>query len=62
MAKKYTRAQWNAYHSGRGYRLGYEKRAIEFKNPNNKNSFRKGYSSIGKRLDKYKKIPRKKKS
>ena len=55
-SKKYTRNQWNAYHSGRGYRLGYEKRKIEFKNDQNKASFRKGYANIGKKLDKYPKI------
>lgn len=56
MAKKYTRAQWNAYHSGRGYRLGRERRGIDFKNQNNRASFQAGYKNIGKRLDRYKKL------
>ena len=61
MSKKFTRNQWNAFHSGRGYRLGYEKRMIDFKKPENRASFRDGYRAVGKNLDRYAKIPRKSK-
>ena len=42
----YTAAQKRAFHSGQGYRLAEEQKAIAFKNPDNKQSFINGYKSI----------------
>ena len=42
----YTAAQKRAYHSGQGYRLAEEQKAIAFKNPDNKQSFINGYKSV----------------
>ena len=55
----YTDAQKKAYHSGRGYKLGYSDRRIEFKNEENKEAFRAGYRSVD--PQKYPEIKSKKK-
>ena len=42
----YTAAQKKAYVTGKAYRLGREKKVIPFKNADNKESFRAGYSAV----------------
>ena len=57
MAKKkskYTSAQRNAYHSGRGYAMAYNDKGIEFKSTSVKESFQAGFKSQN---DKIKKNP-----
>ena len=47
MAKpKMTRAQQRAFDSGQGYKLGQHGKAINFKNEENRDSFRAGYRSL----------------
>ncbi len=54
MAKgKYSAGQKRAYYSGQGYRAGYEKKEIPFKNPKNKQSFREGFASVKVVVDGY---------
>ena len=59
--KKYTHAQRKAYYSGMGYRVAYEGRGISFKSAERRKSFQEGYSSIRDKLDRYPKLPLKKK-
>ncbi len=51
--RKYTAGQKKAYYSGMGYRAAYERKEIPFKNESNKESFRQGYRSAGKKVSKY---------
>lgn len=64
MAKGYSAQQKRAYYSGLGYRLGYEKRAITFRSPENRRSFSDGYNASGRVIakspKKYPKIRKKK--
>ena len=45
-SSKFTAQQKASYHSGRGYRLGRERKGINFKNPANRASFSAGYNSV----------------
>ena len=45
MAKrKFTRAEKMAYHSGKGYAMGYKRKGINFEKPNLRASFQRGYN------------------
>ena len=41
---KFTRAERQAYHSGKGYAVAHKKRGINFKFDNLKRSFARGYN------------------
>lgn len=60
---KFTPSQRQAYNSGMGYRVAYDKRGIEFSKPELRDSFRKGYTKAGKMMAKtpakYPKLKRK---
>ena len=43
---KYTKQQRKCYEQGKAYRLGEQGKAIDFKNPENRNSFMAGYLDI----------------
>ena len=59
--QKYSAGQRKAYYSGQGYRAGYEGKAIPFKNPKNKQSFREGFASVKITVSKYPDLESKKK-
>ncbi len=44
MAKKFTRAERAAYHSGKGYAVAHFGRGIAFKDKKTRESFQRGYS------------------
>lgn len=58
---KYSYAERKSYHSGMGYRIGYEGKEIPFKSAKLKEAFRAGYRAAKKRAAKYPKINSKKK-
>ena len=41
---RYSRAERQAYHSGKGYAVAHKKRGIKFKFLNLRSSFQKGYN------------------
>ena len=43
---KYTKQQRKCYEQGKAYRLGEQGKAIDFKKPENRNSFMAGYLAI----------------
>ena len=63
MAKKqkYTAAQKKAYHRGQGYRAGQAGKKIPYKNKENLQAFREGYTSVKVTVSKYPDLDKKKK-
>ena len=63
---KFSRAQRQAFNSGMGYAVGYQKRGINFSKPSLRKSFaagfKKGNEMMGRNPEKYKKIRSKRSS
>ncbi len=51
--KKYTASQKKAFYRGQGYRAGQQGRKIPYKNKENIQSFREGYTSVKITVSKY---------
>ena len=67
MAQKFSRAERQAYHSGKGYAVASQKRGIHFKDGKNSKirrafaaGFKKGNEMMGRNPEKYPKIRTKK--
>ena len=56
---KYTKSQYKAFWTGRGYRAGQKKKRIPYTNAKNLDSFREGYKSAKNAVDKYPKLKKK---
>ena len=50
---KYTKGQQIAYHSGRGFAVAYKRKGINFKKPENRQSFHEGYMAAIRNMEKY---------
>ena len=63
MARKFTRAQRQAYQSGKGYAVAYAKKGINFKDDSLKKSFAQGFKKgteiVSKNPLKYPSLPKK---
>ena len=63
MARKFTRAQRQAYQSGKGYAVAMAKKGINFKDDSLKDSFREGFKQgnriMAKNPLKYPPLPKK---
>ena len=63
---KFSRAERQAYNSGMGYAVGFQKKGINFSKPKLRKSFaagfKKGNEMMGRTPDKYPKLKRKRSS